>query len=101
MGQIAEGFASEELKSATTLEVGTATAGSTTLDDDDKDTQSPPGRRERHIIDNLLPVKQRLTRQLAAQKGATRNPITAPLSACGSMSTNGGNDSTAVGTTIA
>ena len=42
MGQIAEGFASEELKSTTTLEVGTATAGSTTLDDEDKDTQSPP-----------------------------------------------------------
>ena len=101
MGLFAKGFASEELKSTTTLEVGMATAGSTTLDDTNKDAQSPPPRLEKHIIENLLPVKQRLTRQLAAQKGATRNPITAPLSACGSMSTNGGNDSTAVGTTIA
>ena len=36
-------------------------------------------RLEEHILANLLPVKVRLTRQLAAQRGASRNPATAPV----------------------
>jgi hypothetical protein len=35
---------------------------------------------EEHILANLLPVKVRLKRQLAAQQGATRNPIGMPVS---------------------
>ena len=44
-----------------------------------KEKEESVQRLEEHILANLLPVKIRLTRQLAAQKGATRNPATAPI----------------------
>ena len=47
----------------------------------EKEKEESVQRLEEHILANLLPVKVRLTRQLAAQKGATKNPVTAPLSA--------------------
>ena len=34
---------------------------------------------EEHILANLLPVKVRLTKQLAAQQGASRNPVGMPV----------------------
>lgn len=54
----------------------------------EKEREESVQRLEEHILANLLPVKIRLTRQLAAQKGATKNPITAPLRA-GSVATAG------------
>jgi len=45
----------------------------------EKEKEESVQRLEEHILANLLPVKVRLTRQLAAQKGATRNPATAPV----------------------
>ncbi len=48
--------------------------------DYDKEEQVRAAQRlEEHILTNLLPVKVRLTRQLAAQRGASRNPATAPV----------------------
>lgn len=45
----------------------------------EKEKEESVQRLEEHILANLLPVKVRLTRQLAAQKGATQNPATAPV----------------------
>eukprot|EP00986_Skeletonema_menzelii_P008022 scaffold3254_cov140-Skeletonema_menzelii.AAC.2 len=45
----------------------------------EKEKEESVQRLEEHILANLLPVKVRLTRQLAAQKGASRNPATAPV----------------------
>ena len=44
----------------------------------DKDDVESVQKLEEHILANLLPVKVRLKRQLAAQQGATRNPIGMP-----------------------
>ncbi|KAL7545519.1 hypothetical protein ACHAWF_008867, partial [Thalassiosira exigua] len=44
-----------------------------------KEKEESVQRLEEHVLANLLPVKIRLTRQLAAQKGAVRNPATAPV----------------------
>ena len=59
----------------------------------EKEREESVQRLEEHILANLLPVKVRLTKQLAAQKGATRNPLTAPVRA--------GAPATSVGGTIA
>ncbi|KAL3822038.1 hypothetical protein ACHAXA_007831, partial [Cyclostephanos tholiformis] len=49
-------------------------------DDFDRQRRAESARKlEEHIIANLLPVKHRLTRQLAAQRGASRDPVTAPV----------------------
>ena len=57
-----------------------------------KEKEESVQRLEEHIIANLLPVKVRLTRQLAAQKGASRNPATAPIvqPSSGGSGTGGG-----------
>ncbi|KAL7485169.1 hypothetical protein ACHAW6_010779 [Cyclotella cf. meneghiniana] len=47
----------------------------------EKEREESVQRLEEHILANLLPVKVRLTKQLAAQKGAARNPVTAPVRA--------------------
>lgn len=44
----------------------------------EKEEEENVQRLEEHILANLLPVKDRLTRQLAAQEGATRNPAGIP-----------------------
>jgi len=46
----------------------------------EKEEEENVQRLEEHILGNLLPVKDRLTRQLAAQKGAPRNPAGMPVS---------------------
>jgi len=58
----------EEGESATTTPITTA-----------KEREELVHKLEEHILANLLPVKARLTRQLAAQKGAKLNPATAPV----------------------
>jgi len=45
----------------------------------DKDEEENVQKLEEHILANLLPVKVRLIKQLAAQQGATRNPIGMPV----------------------
>ncbi|KAL9181020.1 hypothetical protein ACHAXT_009825 [Thalassiosira profunda] len=44
-----------------------------------KEKEESVQRLEEHVLANLLPVKVRLTKQLAAQKGAAKNPATAPV----------------------
>ncbi len=44
----------------------------------EKEEEENVQRLEEHILANLLPVKDRLTRQLAAQEGAARNPAGMP-----------------------
>ncbi|KAL3791065.1 hypothetical protein ACHAWO_013018 [Cyclotella atomus] len=56
----------------------------------EKEREESVQRLEEHILANLLPVKVRLTKQLAAQKGATRNPLTAPVRAGAPAATTGG-----------
>jgi hypothetical protein len=56
----------------------------------EKEREESVQRIEEHILANLLPVKVRLTKQLAAQKGATRNPLTAPVRAGAPAATTGG-----------
>jgi hypothetical protein len=46
---------------------------------DKKDDTETVQKLEDHILANLLPVKVRLKKQLAAQQGATRNPIGMPI----------------------
>lgn len=61
-----------------------------------KEREEAVHRLEEHILGNLLPVKNRLTVQLAAQKGATRNPLTAPVRAGAPAATTGGTIAEAV-----
>ena len=61
-----------------------------------KEREESVQRIEEHILVNLLPVKVRLTKQLAAQKGATRNPLTAPVRAGAPAATTGGTIAEAV-----
>ena len=49
----------------------------------EKEQEETVQKLEEHILANLLPVKVRLTKQLAAQQGATRNPAGMPTSARG------------------
>jgi len=49
----------------------------------EKEEEETVQKLEEHILANLLPVKVRLTKQLAAQQGATRNPAGMPTSARG------------------
>lgn len=44
----------------------------------EKEEEENVSKLEEHILANLLPVKVRLKKQLAAQQGATRNPIGMP-----------------------
>jgi hypothetical protein len=44
----------------------------------EKEEEENVQKLEEHILANLLPVKVRLKKQLAAQQGATRNPIGMP-----------------------
>ena len=62
----------------------------------EKEREESVQRIEEHILANLLPVKVRLTKQLAAQKGATRNPLTAPVRAGAPAATTGGTIAEAV-----
>lgn len=48
-----------------------------------KDDEENVKKLEEHILANLLPVKVRLKKQLAAQQGATRNPIGMPVATRG------------------
>jgi hypothetical protein len=50
----------------------------------EKEAEENVQKLEEHILANLLPVKVRLTKQLAAQQGATRNPAGMPASRRGS-----------------
>ena len=45
----------------------------------EKEEEENVQRLEEHILANLLPVKDRLTRQLAAQEGAAKNPAGMPI----------------------
>ena len=47
----------------------------------EKEEEETVQKLEEHILANLLPVKVRLTKQLAAQQGATKNPVGMPSSA--------------------
>lgn len=49
-----------------------------------KETEESVQKLEEHILANLLPVKVRLKKQLAAQQGATRNPAGMPAPRRGS-----------------
>ena len=49
----------------------------------DKEDEENVKKLEEHILANLLPVKVRLKKQLAAQQGATRNPIGMPVATRG------------------
>jgi hypothetical protein len=62
----------------------------------EKEREESVQRLEEHILANLLPVKVRLTKQLAAQKGATRNPLTAPVRAGAPATSAGGTIAEAV-----
>jgi len=44
----------------------------------EKELEENVQKLEEHILANLLPVKERLTKQLAAQQGAVKNPIGMP-----------------------
>ncbi len=44
----------------------------------EKEEEENVQKLEEHILANLLPVKERLTKQLAAQQGAARNPVGMP-----------------------
>ena len=44
----------------------------------EKEEEENVQKLEEHILANLLPVKERLTKQLAAQQGAAKNPVGMP-----------------------
>lgn len=44
-----------------------------------KEEEESVQKLEEHILANLLPVKERLAKQLAAQQGATKNPVGMPV----------------------
>lgn len=76
--QIEEGCVLEVEKEASGA---TAQRDETTVAEDEDNVQ----RLEEHILANLLPVKIRLKRQLAAQQGATKNPPGMPAPRRGSL----------------
>lgn len=45
----------------------------------EKEEEESVQKLEEHILANLLPVKERLMKQLAAQQGASKNPIGMPV----------------------
>ena len=51
----------------------------------EKEEEENVQKLEEHILANLLPVKVRLKKQLAAQQGATRNPAGMPATRRGSL----------------
>jgi hypothetical protein len=51
----------------------------------EKEAEDSVQKLEEHILANLLPVKVRLKKQLAAQQGATRNPVGMPVPRRGSL----------------
>lgn len=51
----------------------------------EKEVEESVQKLEEHILANLLPVKVRLKKQLAAQQGATRNPVGMPAPRRGSL----------------
>eukprot|EP00980_Cylindrotheca_fusiformis_P001465 scaffold345_cov134-Cylindrotheca_fusiformis.AAC.76 len=53
----------------------------------EKEAEESVQKLEEHILENLLPVKVRLKKQLANQKGATRNPVGMPAPRRGSFAT--------------
>lgn len=85
IGQIDQGCVSEEELKNSNIKVVEQQQQEAEVEE-----ESPANKLEQHIIANLLPVKQRLTRQLAAQKGATKNPSTAPVLPGGAAGGNGG-----------
>jgi hypothetical protein len=76
--QIDEGCALEEEKDASGA---TSQKDEASKAEDDENVQ----RLEEHILTNLLPVKIRLKKQLAAQQGATKNPPGMPAPRRGSL----------------
>jgi hypothetical protein len=50
-----------------------------------KEAEESVQKLEEHILANLLPVKVRLKKQLAAQQGATKNPVGMPAPRRGSL----------------
>jgi hypothetical protein len=76
--QIEEGCNLEAEKDASGV---TAQRDEATKTEDEENVQ----RLEEHILTNLLPVKIRLKKQLAAQQGATRNPPGMPAPRRGSL----------------
>ncbi|CAJ1966554.1 unnamed protein product [Cylindrotheca closterium] len=67
------------------LKKGGSTDGETTIPESKrKETEESVQKLEEHILANLLPVKVRLKKQLAAQQGATRNPAGMPAPRRGS-----------------
>lgn len=55
----------------------------------EKEEEENVQKLEEHILANLLPVKVRLKKQLAAQQGATKNPATMPAMRRGSLPAEG------------
>ena len=51
----------------------------------EKEEEENVQKLEEHILANLLPVKVRLKKQLAAQQGATRNPAGMPVTRRGTL----------------
>jgi hypothetical protein len=92
-------------QAATTTATSTATAAAAAdkeshhLADPSLQKEEEEGiqKLEEHILANLLPVKVRLKKQLAAQQGAKHNPATMPLHR-GQMARS---DATTAGTTFA
>ena len=75
-----------EVEGKTTVNVGVATPDGESKTSDtiktglsqEKEEEENVQKLEEHILANLLPVKIRLKKQLAAQQGATRNPAGMP-----------------------
>ena len=55
----------------------------------EKEEEENVQKLEEHILANLLPVKVRLKKQLAAQQGATKNPAGMPVMRRGSLQPEG------------
>ena len=51
----------------------------------EKEEEENVQKLEEHILSNLLPVKVRLKKQLAAQQGASRNPVGMPVARRGML----------------
>ena len=88
-----------EAEGKSTVMVGVTVGDSATTTTTQEDvTQTPAGaltgekeeeenvqKLEEHILANLLPVKVRLKKQLAAQQGASRNPVGMPVARRGML----------------
>lgn len=55
----------------------------------EKEEEECVQKLEEHILANLLPVKERLAKQLAAQQGASKNPIGMPVNRRGLLPPGG------------